>query len=412
MRALLYCFFVAVGLIGAGTSQAGDWLPSGNAKRLGFDQDRLDRIAPVMQAHVDNGRISGAVMVIARDGKIVYRDSVGYADIENKVPMKEDAVFRIFSMTKAITTTAAMILVEEGKLRLTDPVSKFIPAFTNMKVYVSGDGEEMELEEQKNPVTVHHLLTHTSGIPYGGREPATSAYNDVNSSGAKTLAELTNIIASKPLVFQPGDRWMYGLSTDVMGRVIEVASGQAFEEFLAERITGPLGMTETSFFITSDLSNRLAAAYDDTDDGLRVAAGLGQRSYELGNALPSGGAGLLSTASDYLRFTQMLLNGGILDGVRIVSPRSVELMSRNHLSEAQKFAPGMGFGLGFAIAEDPGLRKTFMSQGSYSWAGAADTHFWIDPEKNLIGLALTQLFSNRSPLRDDMRVMTYQALTE
>lgn len=412
MKTSFWYFLFAAGLMGASSVEAGEWLPNGNAKRLGFDQDRLDRITPVMQAHVDERRFSGAVMVIARDGKVVYRESVGYADIENDVPMDEDVVFRIFSMTKAITTTAAMILIEEGKLRLTDPVSKFIPAFANMKVYVSGDGEEMELEEQDTPMTVHHLLTHTSGIPYGGRSPAMSTYNDLGTSGAKTLEELTNIIASKPLVFQPGDRWLYGLSTDVMGRVIEVASGQSFEGFLAERITNPLGMDDTSFVLTSNLRPRFAAAYDDTDEGLEVADGLGVRSYEPEDVVPSGGGGLLATASDYLRFTQMLLNGGILDDVRILSPRSVELMSRNHLTDEQRFSVGMGFGLGFAIAEDPGLRKTFLSQGSYSWAGAADTHFWIDPEKNIVGLAMTQLFSDRSPLRDDMRAMTYQALME
>lgn len=412
MRTSFWCVSLAVGLVVATAVNAGEWLPNGNAKRLGFDQDRLNRIVPVMQAHVDEGRLPGAVMVIARDGKVVYRESVGYADIANGVPMDDDVVFRIFSMTKAITTTAAMILIEEGKLRLTDPVSKFIPAFANMKVYVSGDGEEMELEEQKTPLTVHHLLTHTSGIPYGGQTPAMAAYNGLNTSGAKTLEELTNMIASKPLVFQPGERWLYGLSTDVVGRVIEVASGQPFEDFLAERITGPLGMDDTSFVLTSDLRPRFAAAYDDTDDGLEIAGGLGMRPYELGEVIPSGGGGLLATASDYLRFAQMLLNGGILDDVRIISPRSVELMSRNHLTDEQRFSVGMGFGLGFAIAEDPGLRRTFLSQGSYSWAGAADTHFWIDPEKNLIGLAMTQLFSNRSPLRDDMRTMTYQALME
>ena len=171
-------------------------------------------------------------------------------------------------------------------------------------------------------------------------------------------------------------------------------------------------MDDTSFVLTSNLRPRFAAAYDDTDEGLEVADGLGVRSYEPEDVVPSGGGGLLATASDYLRFTQMLLNGGILDDVRILSPRSVELMSRNHLTDEQRFSVGMGFGLGFAIAEDPGLRKTFLSQGSYSWAGAADTHFWIDPEKNIVGLAMTQLFSDRSPLRDDMRAMTYQALME
>ncbi|NKB43217.1 MAG: serine hydrolase [Alphaproteobacteria bacterium] len=412
MKASLFCIAVSVCLLGTGSLSAGDWLPFGNAKRLGFDPDRLERIAPVMQTHVDEGRLSGAAMVIVRDGRIVYRDTVGYANVENEIPLTEDSVFRIYSMTKAITTTVAMILMEEGRLRLTDPVSKFIPSFADMKVYVSGDGNEMVVEDQKSPMTIHHLLTHTSGIPYGGRSPAMAAYNDVNSSGATTLAELINVISTKPLVFQPGDRWLYGLSTDVMGYVIEVVSGQPFEDFIAERITGPLGMDDTSFVLTPDLRGRVATAYEGKDGGIKPAGGLGVRSYEPEDVIPSGGGGLLSTPADYVRFAQMLLNGGVLGDVRILSPRSVELMSRNHMSDEQKFSPGMGFGLGFAIAEDPGLRKSYLSEGSYSWAGAADTHFWIDPEKNLIGIAMTQYLGNGSPLRDDMRAMTYQALMD
>ncbi|MBT5240429.1 MAG: beta-lactamase family protein [Rhodospirillaceae bacterium] len=412
MKPSIRCVAAAMCLLGASPLAAGDWLPSGNAKRLGFDPDRLERIAPVMQAHVDEGRLSGAAMVIIRDGKIVYRDTVGYADIENETPLTEDSVFRIYSMTKAITTTAAMSLIEEGRLRLTDPVSKFIPSFADMKVYVSGEGDDMVVEGQKSPMTIHHLLTHTSGIPYGGRSPAMATYNDVNTSGATTLAELVNVISQKPLVFQPGDRWLYGLSTDVMGYVVEVVSGQPFEDFIADRITTPLGMDDTSFVLTPNLRGRVATAYEQGDGRIKLAGGLGVRSYEPEDVIPSGGGGLLSTPADYARFAQMLLNGGVLGDVRILSPRSVELMSRNHMSDEQKFSPGMGFGLGFAIAEDPGLRKSFLSEGSYSWAGAADTHFWIDPEKNLIGIAMTQIIGNSSPLRDDMRAMTYQALMD
>lgn len=412
MKASAFCVLAASAFLAIAPAHAGEWLPSGNAERLGFDQDRLDRIALVMQSHVESGRLPGAVMVIVRDGKVIYRESVGYADMENAVPMDEDVVFRIYSMTKAVTTVAAMILVEEGKLRLTDPVSKFIPAFANTKVYVSGDGEDAVLEDQNTVLTVHHLLTHTAGIPYGGRSPAMSAYNDVNQSGAETLEQFANVVAPKPLVFQPGERWLYGFATDIVGRVVEVAAGQPFEDFLDQRIIEPLGMDDTSFTLESDMRPRLAVLYQDTYDGLKVAAAPGQRPYELKDTIPSGGAGLFSTASDYLRFAQMLLNGGALDGVRILSPRSVELMSRNHLNEKQRFREGMGFGLGFGITEDPGIRQTYLSVGTYYWAGAADTHFWIDPEKNVIGLAMTQLFSNRSPLRDDMRVMTYQALID
>lgn len=405
-----------LGVIGlfAGPLAAGEWLPSGNAKRLGFDESRLERIAPVMQRHVDEGRISGAVFAIARNGKIAYQNSIGFADIEARTPMREDTVFRIYSMTKPITSTAIMMLVEEGKVRLTDPVAKYIPSIGDMKVYVSGDGEEMELGEQAIPMTVHHLLTHTSGIPYGspGPTPAHAAYMNLNVSTTASLAAFAEALSSKPLVFQPGERWMYGLSTDVLGYVVEVASGQPFQDFVAERITGPLGMDQTAFVLAPEQAERFAKVYEDTDDGLVPSNNLGSGTYRIANRTPSGGGGMVSSAADYIRFAQMLLNGGVLGKERLLSPRSVELMSRNHLSEKQRFAPGLGFGLGFAVIEDPAQRKTHLSEGSYSWAGAADTHFWIDPEKDLIAVALTQLFSDRSPLRDDMRTMTYQALVE
>lgn len=414
MNRLISVSFLGAAVLFAGQLAAGEWLPSGNAKRLGFDDSRLERIAPLMQSHVDEGRISGAVLAIARDGKIVYRATVGYADIESRRPMREDTVFRIYSMSKPITSAALMMLVEEGRVRLTDPVSKYIPSIGDMKVYVSGEGEDMELADQATPMTVHHLLTHTSGIPYGspGPTPAHAAYMNLNVSATASLAAFAETLSSKPLVFQPGERWMYGLSTDVLGYVVEVASGQPFQDFVAERITGPLGMDQTSFVLSPDQVDRFATVYDDTDEGLAESDSLGASTYGNVNRTPSGGGGMVSTAADYVRFSQMLLNGGVLGKVRLLSPRSVELMSRNHLSEKQRFAPGLGFGLGFAVIENPAQRKTFLSEGTYSWAGAADTHFWIDPEKNLTAIALTQLFSSWSPLRDDMRTMTYQALTE
>lgn len=219
MNSKLSVLSLVLATLCAGQLAAGEWLPSGNAKRLGFDDGRLERIAPVMQKHVDEGRIPGAVLAIARDGKIVYRSTVGYADIESGAPMRDDSVFRIYSMSKPITSTALMMLVENGQVRLTDPVSKYIPAIGKMKVYVSGDGDDMEVTEQKTPMTIHHLITHTSGIPYGspGPTPAHAAYLNLNVSSTASLAAFAETLSSKPLVFQPGDRWMYGLSTDVLG---------------------------------------------------------------------------------------------------------------------------------------------------------------------------------------------------
>lgn len=411
MRTVFVSFFIT--LFMANGAHAGEWLPSSSPGRLGFDADRLDRIEMAMQSHVDAKRISGAVMAVSRNGRLVYRNVVGYADVESKSPMQLDSIFRIYSMSKPITSTAIMMLVEEGKLRLTDPVSKFIPAFADMQVYVSGQGDEMVMEPQKPVMTIRHLLTHTSGIPYqGGPTPAHQAYRGLSTGEIRSLESFVAELATKPLVFQPGTRWMYGMSTDVLGYVVEVVSGQPFGDFLADRITGPLGMDQTSFVLTADQKDRFAAAYDYVDGGLALSNNLGADKYSNPGRMHSGGGGLISTAADYLRFSQMLLNGGKLDGVRIFSPRSVSLMSRNHLTKDQAFADGLGFGLGFAVVMDPGIRGTVQSEGSFSWAGAADTHFWIDPVEKIIGLVMTQRFGAGNDLRDDMRTMTYQALMD
>ena len=352
-------------------------------------------------------------MVVARNGRMIYRDAVGYADIETQVPMTEESIFRIYSMTKPITSTAIMMLVEEGKIRLSDPVSKFIPAIVGMKVYAGADSNNMQFEEQNPAMTIRHLLTHTSGIPYqGGPTPAHQLYQELNTGDIRSLESFIEELATKPLIFQPGTRWMYGMSTDVLGYVVEVASGRPFEDFLAERITGPLGMDETAFVLSEDQVKRFAAVYDVADEGLKPSNNLGADLYANPRRMPSGGGGLISTAADYLRFSQMLLNGGELGRVRILSPRSVELMSRNHLTEQQAFADGLGFGLRFSVVDDPGVRGTVLSKGSFAWAGAADTHFWIDPVKNLIGIVMTQKFENDNFMRDDMRTLTYQALLE
>ena len=413
MRTVFRLSLIVVGSLIAGGAGAGEWLPSGNPERLGFDRDRLDRIAPVIQTHVDEGRISGAVMAIAREGRVVYQDQVGYADIASQTPMTSESVFRIYSMTKPVTSTAIMMLVEEGKIRLNDPVSKFIPSIGDMKVYVRGEGVGMEFEDQKPSMTVRHLLTHTSGIPYqGGPTPAHRMYAGLSTGEIRTLESYVEELTTKPLVFQPGTRWMYGMSTDVLGYVVEVVSGMPFQDFIATRITGPLGMDDTAFVLAPDQTDRFTSVYDLTENGLEPSDNLGASTYENPGRMPSGGGGMISTVADYLRFSQMLLNGGEFDRVRILSPRSVELMSRNHLTEEQSFADGMGFGLGFAVITDPGVRGTVLSTGTFSWAGAADTHFWIDPAKQLIGLVMTQRFGQGNDVRDDMRTMTYQALQE
>lgn len=388
-------------------------MPKGSPKKLGFDADRLERIAPAMQALVDANEISGVVMAIARNGRVIYRGSVGYADSSSKVPMGEDTVFRIHSMTKPITSVAAMILVEEGKLTLEDPVSKYVPVIGDMKVYVSGEGVDVVVEDQKQAMTVRHLLTHTSGIPLPvGPTPAHKFYAEVWPEEIRPLSSFAEELATKPLIFQPGTRFMYGMSTDVLSYVVEVASGQPFEDFVAERITGPLGMDETVFVMKPDQKDRLATFYEVADGGLAPSSNFGADLYDNPGRMPSGGGGLLSTVADYLRFSQMLLNDGRLEDVKILSPRSVELMRRNHLTNDQKTSEGSGFGLGFAIYDDPGIEGTMLSQGSYYWGGLADTHFWIDPEQKIVAIAMTQRFGPGFLFRDTMRALTYQALGE
>jgi CubicO group peptidase (beta-lactamase class C family) len=401
---------------------------------VGLDADRLERIGRHFRGYVDDGKLPGWLITVSRRGRRAYVAAHGSRDLEAGRPVETDTLWRIYSMTKPITSIAAMMLYEEGGFELTDPVSRFIPSFSDVRVFDGGSDLKAVTVPATEPVRIWHLLTHTSGLTYGFHRshPVDAMYRaagfEWDTPPGTDLARACDIWAGLPLLFQPGAEWNYSVSTDVLGRVVEVVSGQSLDEFFAARIFGPLGMTDTTFW--TDDSTRLAALYTRGRDG-RPA-----RLDALGDLVTSprtmlgGGGGLVSTAADYDRFTQMLLDrpdspAGELDGTRLLGPRTVRYMARNHLPgnlDLKTFGRplyaetpflGVGFGLGFAVTIDPAPGKVISSEGELTWGGAASTAFWIDPAEELTVSFFTQLLPSSSyPIRSQLRQLVYQALVD
>ncbi len=389
--------------------------------------ERLARMHTAMQQFVDRKEISGLVTLVERGGKVVDVFSAGQQDVEKKTPMSADTIFRIASMSKPVTAVAIMMLYEEGKFQLTDPVSRFIPAFQTMKV-VSADGTT----NARRQITIRDLLTHRSGISYGfiDRGPVGEAYRkngvpDGLSTFDGSLAEAIDQLAAQPLVSQPGAEWHYSLAFDVLGRVVEVVSGKPFDQFLQERMFGPLRMTDTSFVVADAKLPRFANTYVREGNDLRAI----KDPETFGGTLTyspwamykgpkrhfSGGAGLTSTARDYARFTQMLVNGGELDGVRLLSPKTIELIATSHTSDLPAGAvsiggPGSSFGLGMRIVTDLGASQALGSVGMYGWTGIYGTSFWVDPKEKLSGVLMIQRNGGVAPVQNTFQTMTYQAI--
>jgi CubicO group peptidase (beta-lactamase class C family) len=415
-------------------------LPTVKPQEVGLAPERLARVHQALQEHVEKNHIAGAVALIARHGKVAYLDTVGLMDIEAKKPMRPDTIFRIASMTKPITSLAVMMLYEEGRFLLSDPVSKFIPEFHNPKVAVRSPAwsplaPSYVLVPAKREITLRDLLVHTSGITYQfwGREYFADLYKKAGISDGLiqtegTIADEVKKLAQVPLTNQPGEAFEYGLNTDVLGYVIEVVSGMPLDQFFQERIFTPLAMKDTHFFLPEDKVPRLAAVYTAnnaggitklSDEPVREGEHTVYSAtfhYKGPRSFLSGGAGLVSTIADYYRFVQMLLNGGEWHGVRLVSRKTVELMRSNHLGNLDMWlgSPGEGFGLGFGVVKDMGQVEDMKgSAGTYYWGGFFSTTFWIDPQEDLIGLFMTQVrpFSPHKIL-DQFRVLTYQALAD
>jgi CubicO group peptidase (beta-lactamase class C family) len=398
---------------------------------VGFDADRLARIDTHFARYVDDGRLPGWLALVARRGQIAHLSINGQRDVEAALPVEIDTVFRIYSMTKPVTSVAAMMLFEEGAFELKDPVSKFIPAFADVRVYRGGSSVKAITEPATEPVRMWHLLTHTSGLTYGFHyaHPVDAMYRaagfEWGTPPGFDLAAVCEMWASLPLVFQPGTEWNYGVSTDVLGRVVEVASGQNLDRFFQERIFEPLSMTDTAFSVPPADADRLAALYIPGSGGkaTRMDA-MGDMAKEPPTCL-SGGGGLVSTAADYHRFTQMLLNGGELDGQRLLGSRTVRYMASNHLPGgadleavgrplfAETTFDGVGFGLGFSVLLDPVTNKVPGSAGEFAWGGAASTAFWVDPVEDITCIFLTQLLpSSTHPIRSELKRFVYQALID
>ena len=386
-------------------------LPRAVPEDVGMSTSRLKRIAPVMQRYVDDGKIPCVLTMIAREGRLVHFEKYGMQDVATAKPVDFDTIFRIYSMTKPITSIAVMMLYEEGHFQLGTPVSEIIPAFKDMQVYTEGGEAIVDTERE---MTIKHLLTHTAGLIYGGdwEHPINERYRAADFYGGD-LAHMAQALGNIPLLHHPGDGWNYGMSTDVLGYLVEVVSGMPFEEFLKTRILNPLGMQDTAFSVPDEKADRYATLYEPTEEGgIQVLENAPVSSGPL-SFHHSGGAGLLSTAADYLRFCQMLLNNGELDGVRLLGRKTVELIRMNHISD--DWHPlertGCGFGLGFAIVTNVADTHTLGSEGTYSWGGLASTTFWIDPVEDLIGILMTQLIGD-SPFHAQFRVLTYQAITD
>jgi CubicO group peptidase (beta-lactamase class C family) len=409
----------------------------------GMSRAALDRIDDhLKRRYIDANRFPGTQLVVYRRGQVVHSSVQGFADLERKAPMRDDTIFRIYSMTKPITSVAFMMLVEQGLVALDEPVHKYIPEWKNLGVFQAGTAPAFVTRPPARPMQIVDLLRHTSGLTYGfqQRSNVDAAYRD-NQIGtielAGTLDSMIAALAKIPLEFSPGEAWNYSVSTDVIGYLVGKISGIPFERFLKERIFDPLGMADTDFYVPAEKAHRLAACYNATVSGMMAVHSPGAKSalslqddpatspYRSPPSLISGGGGLCSTAADYLTFCRALLNGGELDGVRLIGPKTLALMTANHLPGnrdlpemsrsmfAEATYSGVGFGLGFSVTMNPAKTLVPGSPGEYAWGGAATTSFWIDPAEELITIFMTQVIpSSAYPVRRELRTMVYAAITD
>ena len=403
-----------------------------NPDTLGLSSARLARIGDHFRRYIDAGKLAGALVLVARRGQIACLEPLGHLETERRRPVTPDSIWRIYSMTKPITSVGLMMLYEEGRFQLDDPVHRFIPSWESLRVYVGGNYPTFKTAPAARPMSIRDLLSHTSGLTYGFMERTNvdAAYRKLGVADQTrrgyTLQDMADTLAELPLEFSPGTAWNYSVSTDVVGHLIEVISGQRLDVYLRERVLGPLGMRDTSFVLEDAQIPRFAANYERQGDGsLKMIDDPEQSNYRK-RTFFSGGGGLLSTAPDYFRFASMMQNMGELDGVRILGRKTVELMTTNHLPGGQDLTElaqagmftetayaGVGFGLGFSVMQSPARAQILGSPGEFAWGGAASTAFWIDPAEDLIVIFMTQLMPSSSyPLRRELRVLTYAALED
>ena len=397
---------------------------------VGFSSERLGRLHAAIQQEIDQKKtMAGAVTLVMRHGKLVDLRAYGKKDLASGAPMTTDTIFRIFSMTKVVTGVAMMILYEQGKWRPQDPIANYIPEFAHLKVFKGVDASgQMITEDPIHPPTMHELMTHSAGFTYGlfGDGPVDKAYQSAGVMGSKNLQEMIDKLAKIPLLYQPGTRWIYSASMDIQGYIVEKLSGQSLPDFMRDHIFVPLKMKDSGFFVPKDKWNRFATLYSENAAGELTAmpaiSGAGLGDYKSQPTMPSGGGGMVSTAQDYARFAQMLLNGGELDGARILSPGTVQLMSANHLAPnlltgefsigPERMRPGLGWGYDCAVIYDPPTADEIVGKGTYFWIGAADTWFWIDPTNDIVFVGMTQhqIGPHQPDVEQISRPTLYQAL--
>jgi CubicO group peptidase (beta-lactamase class C family) len=400
---------------------------------VGLASDRLARIDEHLRTrYIDPGKIAGALTLVSRGGEVAFFSPLGSMDLERQKPMREDTIFRIYSMTKPITSVALMTLYERAAFSLSDPVHRYIPEWKDLRVYEAGNHPTFTTRPCERPMTVRDLLTHTSGLTYGfmERTHVDAAYRKLDIGGANTsggtLRDMVEKLATLPLEFSPGTAWNYSVATDVCGHLVEVLSGKPLDQFLEEEIFGPLGMVDTGFRVPAEKQERLATLYSRRrDKSLRIEDDAGSSVYSQERSFLSGGGGLVSTASDYLRFCLMLRGGGELDGARILGRKTLEFMRQNHLPGgadigslatgmfSESLYDGVGFGLGFSVELDPQASQVIDSPGQYAWGGAASTAFWIDPVEDLIVVFMTQLMPSQTfNFRGQLKQIVYGALLD
>ena len=409
--------FALLALVSVPTSA--QLFPVAEPEEVGLSSERLQRIDDVFGSYVEEGRIAGAVGIVLRHGKLVYTGAWGMRDVAAGDPSEVDDIFRIASMTKPITSVAVMILFEEGRFFLDDPVGRYLPELANVRVAKLSEAtsaDDIPTERARRPMTIRDLLRHTSGLTYGtfSNTVVDSLYRRTRVGGQRTSAEMVTGLGELPLVYQPGTRWNYSLSTDVLGRLVEVLSGKSLDVFMRERIFEPLDMRDTGFYVPASDWDRFTRSYGH--EGPERTLTVGRDGFEAPPTRISGGGGLVSTAPDYARFAQMLMNGGELDGARILGRKTVELMTVDHLPEGIPtgfLRRGWGFGLGLTVKIKAGLDGMPGSVGNYYWMGIRGTSFWVDPEEDLIGVFMIQIRPNRDiTFRQQFKRLVYQAVID
>lgn len=389
-------------------------------ERVGLSSERLEKIEPAMQAYIDSGKLAGIATLVARNGKIAHFEVQGMRDVDKQLPLEKDSLFRIYSMTKPITAVAALTLWEQGKFHMADPIAWYLPELKDMKVYVSGSGENMVLEDAKQPIRIIDLFLHTAGFSYGFTDSEVDKLYKQNAPllGSMGTDDILKKLAELPLNHQPGAAWHYGVNIDVLGFLVERLTNKKLGEYMQEVIFDPLEMKDTGFWIPADKLNRFAEVYTADQQGntvLMEQEPLGDYASDPANH--NGGGGLVSTMSDYLRFAQMLLNDGELEGKRILGRKTVQYMRSNHLPAHlipfEEYAYGEGYGLGVSVTVDPGQSRFMSSEGNFGWGGMASTYMRIDPQEKLILIGMSQFIPiGFHRYHDDLRNLTYQALID